>query len=106
MRAKSRNNGKTPPQLWCVELVPIKEKLGTRERERAVWLARGIPRDPNQALMWMASVFCGLVENGERQFARVGQRLAVFEDRWRASQFAKKEQNEFWSAHVREVRVF
>jgi hypothetical protein len=99
------NNGGPAPTLWCVELVPKKKKLRDADMKRAVQLAKGMPSDPEKALEWMAEVMTGMSDNRESCFARVRQRLVVFKDRKEAAAHAKKEANEFWSAHVRPVRV-
>jgi hypothetical protein len=99
------NNGGPAPTLWCVELVPKKEKLGDADMKRAVQMAKGMPSDPQKALAWMAEVMVGMSDNRGAHFARVRQRLVVFKDRKKAAAHAKKIANEFWSAHVRPVRV-
>ena len=99
------NNGGPTEKLWCVELVPKKKKLGEAEMKNAVRLAKGMPSDPDKALLWMAQIMAGLQDNRAAQFARARQRLVVFRDKRKAGAMAKKERNEFWSAHVRAVRV-
>ena len=98
------NNGGLP-KLWCVELVPKRKRLGERELKRAIWLAKGLPKDPDGALLWMAQVVGGLEDSRESHFARVRQRLVVFTDRKEAARRARKETGEFWRGMVREVRV-
>jgi hypothetical protein len=100
---RSRNGG--PLQLWCVELVPKKWRTDQAELRQVLWLARGMPKDEMQALMWMAQVLAGVQDHRERQFARVYQRLVVFTDRKEAARHARKETNEYWTGKVRRVRA-
>jgi len=51
-------------------LVPKKKKLGEVEMKRAVALVKGIPKDPDKALHWMAEIMAGLQDDREAQFAR------------------------------------
>jgi len=55
----SNNGGQA--KLWCVELVPKKKKLGDAGMKRAVELAKGIPKDPDKALLWTAQIMAGLL---------------------------------------------
>jgi hypothetical protein len=93
------------PKLWCVELVPKGLRLTDADKEKALELAKGIPRDPKGALRRMAQVVGGLADHRDPRFLRVRQRLVVFTERKKALEKAKKEGNEFWSAHVRPVVV-
>jgi hypothetical protein len=104
MLTRHSNNG-GQPKLWCVELVPKRKRPGEAELKRAVALAKGIPEDPDKAVLWMAEVMTGLQDNREAQFARERQRLVVFTDRKQAGVRARKESNEFWSGKVRQVRI-
>ena len=88
-----------------MELVPKRKRLGETEMKEALRLAKGMPAEPQEALLWMAQVLGGLADNREAHFARVRQRLVVFTDRAEAARLARKETDEFWRGAVREVRV-
>jgi len=102
-RGHSDNGGL--PNLWCVELVAIRKQLGETELRTALYLAKGIPSNPDEALLWMAQVMGGLSDDREAHFARSRQRLVVFTDKKEAAKRARTETNEFWRGVVREVRV-
>jgi hypothetical protein len=70
-----------------------------------MWLAKGIPSDPNEALMWMAQVCSGVQDDRVPQFARQRQRLVVFKVKADAAKLARKKTNEYWSGKVRRVGV-
>lgn len=91
--------------MWCVEMVPKRKQFGDAEKKEALWMAKGIPKDPDGTLLWMAGVFCGLEDHREPRFAEVRQRLAVFTDKKQAAARARKATNEFWKGKVRAVRV-
>src|ERR1043165_7160568 len=98
MRRDHSNNGGPAPTLWWVEVVPLRKKLGDADMKRAVELAKGTPSDPQKALGWLTTSRFAC-------FARVRQRLVVFRGKKKAAGQAKEEASEFWSAHVRAVRV-
>jgi hypothetical protein len=102
-RRHSDNGGL--PNLWCVEFVPIRKRLGETEKRTVLWLAKGIPKNETEALFWVAQVMGGLSDSREAHFARVRQRLVVYTDKKEAAKRARAETNEFWRAVVREVRV-
>jgi hypothetical protein len=103
--ATSSKNGSAEQDLWCVELVPKRKQLTDRDLKHAIWLARGIPADPIGELFWMAMVMGGLADDRGPDFARIRQRLVVFKNRKDALATARKEENEFWSARVRQVWI-
>jgi hypothetical protein len=99
------NGGGQASNLWCEELVPKRKALGESEMKKAMRLAKGIPSDPDAALLWMAQIVCGLQDNREPQFSRDRQRLVVFRLKADAAHRAKQETNEFWSGKVRPVKI-
>jgi hypothetical protein len=99
------DGGGSAARLWCVEVVPKKRNLDMTDAKKVAKLAKGIPDDPDQALLWVAQVFSGFGDVRQAAFARHRQRLVVFRDKRRAAEFARKETNEFWTGKVREVRV-
>ena len=102
---KNLNGGGSAQELWCVELVPKRKKLSEADQEEAVRFAKGMPSDPDKALLWMAQAFTGLGGYREAHFARERQRLVVFKEKSRAAERARRETNEYWSGKVRLVKI-
>ena len=50
---KNLNGGGSTQELRCVELVPKRKKLNGADKEEAVRFAKGMPSDPDKALVWM-----------------------------------------------------
>ena len=98
-------NGSGEQELWCVELVHKKKEMTDRDLAKVTWLAKGVPSDPDGALLWAAMILGGVADDRGPDFARVRQRLVVFKNRKDALAMARKEENEFWSARVRQVRI-
>ena len=88
-----------------MELVPKRKKLSGANQEEAVRFAKGMPSDPDKALVWMAQAFTGLGDYRSAHLARERQRLVVFKEKARAAERARKETNEFWSGKVRPVKI-
>jgi hypothetical protein len=86
-------------------MVPKRNKTFQEEVKEALGLAGGMPKDEIQAFFWMAQILEGVRDHREPHFARVNQRLVVFNDRKHAARRARKETSEFWSGKVRRVRV-
>ena len=61
----------------CVELVPKKKKLGDAGMKRAVELAKGIPKDPDKALLWTAQIMAGLLPPSHRALTMNGSRTVL-----------------------------
>ena len=83
----------------------FKKRLNEAEMKRALSLAKGMPSDPDKAMLWIAEAMAGFKDNREAQFARVRQRLVVFTEKKQASARAKKETNQFWLGIVRPVKI-
>jgi hypothetical protein len=99
------NNGKPGSGLWCVELVPKPTKLAVADEDGLVEFSKGMPGEPDKALVWMANAFTGLADHRTAHFARFRQRLVVFKEKRQAAAWARRETNEFWSGVVRAVRI-
>ena len=99
---KNLNGGGSTQELWCVECVPKLKKLSEAE---AVQFSKGVPSDPDKALVWMAQALTGLRDYRTADFARDRQRLVVFKVKARAAERARRETNEFWSGKVRLVKI-
>jgi len=102
---KNLNGGRSAQELWCVELVPKRKTLTGADKEEAVRFAKGMPSDPDKALVWMAQALTGLGDYQAAHFARDRQRLVVFKEKARAAERARKETNQFWAGKVRPVKV-
>lgn len=89
-------------RLWCVELIPKKEPLS---EAKMMEMVKGMPNDPDGALLWMAQVVVGIGDERDSRFARQRQRLLVFRLKAQAAKLARKKTNEFWTGKVREVKV-
>ena len=99
------DGGGAAPKFWCVELIPKLERLTLRDKERIAELAKGMPDDPDSALVWVAQVLGGFSDERAARFARDRRRLVVYRKKGDAAERARKETNEFWTAKVRPVRV-
>ena len=91
--------------LYCVALTPKKVR-DVAEQERQLRLLLNGPGETEIGkLLWVARAMTGIGDHREPKFLTHRQRLAVFSDRKQALAWAKKKENEFWKATVREVRV-
>src|SRR5436190_2082305 len=70
-------NGSGEHELWCVELVHKKKEMTDRDLAKVTWLAKGVPSDPDEALLWAAMILGGVADDRGPDFARVRQRLVV-----------------------------
>jgi hypothetical protein len=102
---RNSKNGETGSGLWCVELVPKRRRLDKKDAARVADLTKGIPDDPDEALLWMVQAVGGLADAREPKFARDRQRLVVFRVKKKAAERARKETDEFWTGKVRPVKV-
>ncbi len=100
-----KNGAGAKEKLWCVELIPKREKLLPKNEGMLEWLAKGIPRDKDEIVVWTMTILNGLGDHREPIFLRVRQRLVVFRDKKKAANAAREHSNESWTAKVREVRV-